>query len=73
MIKSKTSEKIVENINIKDKNLSFNDFNKLALHGCQKILSFGEYSSKPNCNKVNKRKIIRYFYENYFKKIKINK
>ena len=70
MIKSKTSDDISNNITKKD--LSFNDFSKLILHGKQKILSFGQYSSKPSCNKINKRKIIRYFYENYFKKIKKN-
>ena len=72
MIKSNTHEQIAENklLYNRNKNLSFNNFNQLILAGEQKILSFGEYSNKKGASKINKRKVIRYFYENYFKKIK---
>jgi len=45
---------------------SFSDFQKLTLGGSQRILTFGEYCQKNynNVNKINKRKVIQYFYKN---------
>ena len=43
---------------------SFSDFHTLILGGGQKILTFGEYSNKKNTSKINKRKVIMYFYKN---------
>jgi hypothetical protein len=44
---------------------SFSDFQKLNLGGSQKILTFGEYSNKKNKSKINKRKVIYYFYNRF--------
>ena len=44
--------------------ISFSDFQQLKLGGCQRILTFGEYSNKKNHTKINKRKVIMYFYKN---------
>ena len=35
---------------------SFNNFNSLNLKGSQKHLTFGQYSNKKFCSKVNKKK-----------------
>lgn len=48
------------------KNLSFNNFDLLNLKGEQKHLSYGKYCQKNN-NKINRRKVISYFYKNLFK------
>ena len=44
--------------------VSFNDFQILCLNGQQKLLSFGEYTQKPNSNKTNRKKLIYYTYKN---------
>ena len=48
-------------------NLSFSDFQKLNFGGQQKLLTFGEYSQKKECNSINRRKVISYFYNNLSK------
>ena len=69
MIRSRTFvNKVIEIEDVPKKNKSFNDFSNLNFSGTQKILTFGEYSFKPNHTKVNKRKVIKYFYEDLMKK-----
>ena len=62
------SASIGENLNsiniIKKNSISFSDFQKLILEGRQKILTFGEYSRLRPYNRVNRRKVIYYFYKN---------
>ena len=48
-------------------NFSFSNFQKLNLRGQQKLLTFGKYSQKRKYNRVNRRKIISYFYKNLSK------
>ena len=44
-------------------NVSFGDFQKLELEGSQKILTPGEYFIKENTTKMNRQKVIKYFYD----------
>lgn len=69
MIRSRTFiNKIMKIEDVPKKNKSFNDFSNLNFSGTQKILTFGEYSMKPNPTRANKRKVIKYFYDNLMSK-----
>lgn len=46
---------------------SFNNFEILNLKGYQKHLSYGEYCQTKNNNKINRKKVISYFYKNLSK------
>jgi hypothetical protein len=48
------------------KSKSFDDFNSLHFKGSQKLLTFGQYSNKPNNTKLKKRKIIYEFYKKLY-------
>ena len=56
---------LIQNVLRKNIN-SFSDFQKLTLGGSQRVLTFGEYCQKKynNVNKINRRKVIQYFYKN---------
>lgn len=56
---------LIQNVLRKNIN-SFSDFQKLNLGGSQRVLTFGEYCEKNynNLNKINRRKVIKYFYKN---------
>ena len=43
---------------------SFSDFQLLQLNGEHKLLTFGEYSNLKKYNRINRRKLIFYFYKN---------
>ena len=49
------------------KNLSFNNFELLNMKSEQKHLSYGEYCQKKNNNKINRKKVISYFYKHLSK------
>ena len=64
----KKSASINDNLNlmnnISSKNsISFSDFQKLILEGTQRILTFGEYCQKRSYNRINRKKVIYYFYK----------
>ena len=71
LVKSISFKEIVQNPDhVIKKTKSFSEFNILYLGGEQRILTFGEYSQK-NYNRINRRKVIYYFYKkpnNIFKK-----
>jgi hypothetical protein len=67
LLKSISFKEIVQNPDhvIKKAN-SFSEFNILHLGGEQRLLTFGEYSRK-SYNRINRRKVIYYFYKNCLK------
>ena len=48
---------------------SCENFNNLILNGEQRILTFGEYSSKKDSSRIMKQKIIFYFYRKFKSKL----
>ena len=46
---------------------SFNNFELLNLKGNEKHLSYGVYCIKKQTNKINRKKVISYFYKNLSK------
>lgn len=70
MLKSKTINGLCNIVSKKmpTNNVSFGDFNKLGLEGSQVILTPGEYCTKENTTKVNRQKVIKYFYDRVHRK-----
>lgn len=70
MLKSKTINGLCNIVSkkIPANNVSFGDFNKLGLEGSQVILTPGEYCTKENTTKVNRQKVIKYFYDKVYRK-----
>lgn len=65
MLKSKTINGLSNMVSkrMPSNNVSFGDFHKLELEGSQKILTPGEYFIKENTTKMNRQKVIKYFYD----------